>query len=105
MEKALRVLLKKENFHEFKSTATTKILKNGNVLHYWSDISMNWEEEESTILLQMLTDLYITMQGFSFASTWIEKYKIAHKKNSQKTKGTRKLLFLSTKSVTNDHKK
>ena len=34
MEYELHVLLKEEDLQEFKSTATTKILHNENVLHY-----------------------------------------------------------------------
>ena len=44
------------------------------------------------MLFEMIVDLWITIRGFAFASSWVEKYKMASKKSTQKTKGIRKKL-------------
>ena len=62
-------------------------------------LSVEGEEEESKALLELLVDHYITVRGFSFASGFVEKYKQAHKKSTQKSKGLRKQLLPSTQSV------
>ena len=35
-------------------------------------------------LLRMIADLFMTVRGFSYASTWIERYKQAQKKIPQR---------------------
>ena len=77
----------------FKEEVRSKILKNEDVLFYWSLISADWEDGESKALLMMIIDMWITIRGFSFASAWIEKYKLANKKSVQKSKGVRKQLI------------
>ena len=43
-------------------------------------------------ILSMMTDLWITIRGFSAVSGWLEQYKQAHTKTVQKSKGVRKQL-------------
>ncbi len=74
-------------------TVMKGITENEDVLFYWSMVSVNWAEEESRVLLGMIADLYITIRGFSFASAWMERYKQAHKKTVEKSKGLRKQLL------------
>lgn len=50
------------------------------------------EEEPATILLGMLTDLYISIRGFSFVKTIVEQHKQTNKKSAQKSKALRKTL-------------
>ena len=38
-------------------------------------VSVNWEEEESTELLQKIIEHWVTVCGFSFAGAFLEKYK------------------------------
>ena len=52
-----------------------KIAKAEDVLFYWSMVSVNWEEEESTELLQKIIEYWVTVRGFSFAGAFLEKYK------------------------------
>ena len=73
-----------------------KIIENEDVLFFWALLSADWEEEESKALLELLVEHYITVRGYSCASGWVEKYKQAHKKSMQKSKGIRKLLLSST---------
>lgn len=63
------------------------------VLFYWSMVSGDWDKEESQALLQLIVDLWITIRGFSNASTWMEQYKAANYKSVQKFKGVRKKLL------------
>ena len=71
-----------------------KISSNDDVLFFWSLVSANWEEGESQALLEQIIDHYITVRGFSFASGWMEKYKQAQKKGTQKSKGIRKQQYV-----------
>ena len=41
----------------------------------------------------MLTDLWVTVHGFSFAKSMMEMYKQAQKKTVQKSKGVQKQLI------------
>ena len=51
-----------------KTTATNNILKNEDVLYYWSELSSNWEEEDSGQLLHMIVELCVTERGFAYVS-------------------------------------
>ena len=68
-------------------------MKNDDVLFYWTIVSINWEPVESTELLKLIINHYITIRGFSFASGFMEKYKKLMKK---KSKGLRKKLDSAT---------
>ena len=46
--------------------------------------------QNAQTLLELVTDLWITIRGFSYASAWIEKFKAENKKSVQKSKGLRK---------------
>lgn len=65
------------------------------VRHYWSLVSANWSEEE-TSKLSLISKKWMNVRGFSSASAFVEKYKQATKKTVQKSKGLRKNLI-------NDH--
>ena len=69
-----------------------EILTDEDVLFHWAIASANWDEEESTPLLPMIVQLWVTIRGFAYASGWMEKYKQTNKKSVQKTKGIRKHL-------------
>ena len=43
--------------------------------------------------LSMVVDLWLTVCGYSYSSAWVEKYKVAQKKSTQKSKGIRKQLY------------
>ena len=44
-------------------------------------------------LLRMLAELYVTVRGFAYASMWMEQYKKAKKKSTQRSKSLRKKLY------------
>ena len=75
-----------------KHNALQQILKNDDVLFYWGVTSVNWDAVESTKLLELIVEHWITVRGFSFASSFMEKYKKSTKKTTQKSKGIRKTL-------------
>ena len=52
------------------------------VLFYWSMLAVEWEEEEN-VLLRMIIDLWVTIRGFSFATSWLEMYKQVNKKTAE----------------------
>ena len=77
----------------FKDKMTDNILKNDDVLFYWSMLSADWSEGNAEVLIHIVIELWITIRGFSYASAWMEKYKASQKKTVQKSKGVRKQLI------------
>ena len=82
----------------FKENVTESIMKNEDVMFNWLMISGEWEDEEAEVLFKMVIDLWVTIRGFSFASCWVEKYKLAHHQSIQKSKGIRKQLIAGKSS-------
>ena len=76
---------------------TEHILKNEDVQFHWCIhwciVASDWEEEETEALLQLVVNMWITIRRFSYASAWMEKFKSAHAKSLQKSKGLRKKLI------------
>ena len=60
---------------------------------FWYLISSDWEESSAKALLEMIINEWVTLRGFSYASAWVEKFKVEHKKTTQKSKGIRKQLI------------
>ena len=58
-----------------KSTLQDAVKINEDVLFYWAIISGNWGVEESKALFSMVVELWITIRGFGFTSSWMEQYK------------------------------
>ncbi len=81
----------------FKSTMTAGILSDEDVLFNWTIVAAEWEEEAEKTLLKQICDLWITIRGFSFATSWLEMYKQTQKKTVQKSKGVRKQLIGKSK--------
>lgn len=72
------------------------ILAGEDVQFYWLIVTADFKsdkDEVQSILLSMIAELYLTMRGFSFASTWIELYKQSAKKSTQKSKSLRRDLY------------
>ena len=94
MEMETRSLLQFHGITEgVKDKLTDRICKNDDVLFYWATIASDWEENEANALLQMLVEHWVTIRGYSFTSSFVEKYKQKHKKTVQKAKGLRKNLL------------
>ena len=68
----------KQNWETFLETATSRpscpIMYQylTDVQFNWSMVAADWEEEEAQALLELVVDLWITIRGFSFTSTWIK---------------------------------
>ena len=77
---------------QVKQELQSNIYKDDDVQSYWALVSGGWGTSETKELLELIIDHYITIRGFSFASGWMEKYKQATKKSTQKSKGLRKQL-------------
>ena len=70
-----------------------EILDDEDVQFKWTLVSQDLDTyEEGQELLQEVVHLWVTIRGFSIASTWIETYKQATKQTKQKSTGLRKHL-------------
>lgn len=80
---------------KFREQLVQEITGSNDVLFYWSIVAAPWDLEAhiEMELLKMIADLWTTIRGFSYASSWIERYKQATKKTMQKSKGLRKTLI------------
>ena len=94
----------RQHFHKDKAsivfTGSRKelcatIVRNEDVLFYWCIAAADMDEENSTTLLQMIVESWVTIRGFSFAGAWVELYKQRTKKTLKRSKGIRKALFTS----------
>ena len=81
-----------------KEKLTHSIMMNEEILFHWEMVCANWEEEESRALFAMVVNLWVTMRGFAFASSWMELYKQTSKKSTQKSKGLRRKLQSGTEN-------
>ena len=70
-------------------------MKDSNYLLHKQNLLI-WEENEADALLHMLVDHWVTIRGYSFASSYVERYKQKQKKTVQKSKGLRNN-FLNSK--------
>ena len=81
MEIELRKHLRSEQLPNLKDVA--KIIKDSDeVQFYWSIVAADWDEEEAQALLELIIDLWVTIRGFSFASAWIEKFKLQRRQEN-----------------------
>ncbi len=69
-------------------TITAAIFENEDVKSCWCVVSSDWDTSSAMALLQMIVNEWVKIRGFSLASAWVEKYKVA-----QKPKGVRKQLI------------
>ena len=94
MEEEVRDHLRKMPAHKitdgFKQKLLSSIASNEDVLFYWSMLSADADEEDAQTLLKMMIELWVTIRGFAFASSWIELHKQASKKTIQRSKALRR---------------
>ena len=80
---------------EDKGTIINSVAHDEDVLFHWSMSSIDIaEESHSAELLSNVISLWVTIRGFSIASTWMEQYKQATKTTKAKhslRKGLREL--------------
>ena len=78
----------------FDLNAINQVLRSDDdVLFYWSLITADIDDNCASKLLEMIVEHWITLRGFSYASSIMEKYKQTNKKNIEKSKGLRKTLI------------
>ena len=101
MEMETRSLLQHNTLvtEEINDTLMTNICKNDDVLFYWANIVSNWGDNEANALLQLLVQHWVTIRGFSSASSFVEKYKQKYKRTVQKSKGLGKKLVANLKCI------
>ena len=93
MELIVKAFLKKQDKpRDIKEELINSIEKDEMVQCHWTAMSAEWEPEESQILFTMVTNLWVTMRGFSYASAWMERWKQETKKSIQKSQPLRKKL-------------
>ena len=73
------------------------VLHDDNIQFYWSILNVDIENEEwSKELITHITELWLTMRGFSISMQWTEEYKHMMSMESKKKKGLRKELRKAT---------
>ena len=94
MEEEVRDHLRKTPAHMitdgFKQKLLGSIGSNEDVLSLWRSLSADADEEDAQTLLKMVIELWVTIRGFAFASSWIELHKQATKKTIQRSKALRR---------------
>jgi len=73
MEEVVRQQLRKSNTRNLtlsggKHALFSKIASDEDVQFHWSIVAADFGEAEEKILLDMIIDLWVTIQGFSFVS-------------------------------------
>ena len=74
------------------NTAKIEIEENEDFLFYWTMVSSSWSEDHADILMGYIVDHWITLRGFSYCSSFMEKFKQKNKMTVQKSKALRKEL-------------
>ena len=94
MEEEMREHFRLSRVHQmgegYKDSVISSIIENEEVQFHWSVLTSDITTEEANEVLQMITKLWTTIRGFSFASDWIELYKQNKKQSIQKSKPLRK---------------
>ena len=81
-----------------KQMVIKKVVGNEDVLFKWWLLLDNEDDHVGNKLLKIIADFYLTIRGFSFATSFVELYKQLHCKGLQRSKGLRKELFTSNLS-------
>ena len=79
----------REMNNTFRQELSTEIKEDDDVQFHWIMLSSSMEEEVSHNILDSMIYLYITVRGFSFVSSVLERYKREAKKGTQKVKTLR----------------
>jgi len=82
-----------------KEEMIKKVVKDNDVQFFWLIATADFEIEDEEVhaaLLLKITELYVTVRGFSMASGWLEQYKQHTKKSTQRTKSLRRELHDAT---------
>ena len=75
-----------------KDTAMKALLKSNDIPFEWCLIAVEADDDISTLVLEKIVDLCVTVRGFAFAKSCMEMYKQAKKKTIQKSRALRSKL-------------
>ena len=56
----------------YKATMVTAVATSDEVLFHWCMLTAESEDEDARVVFDMVVDIWITIRGFSFASSWLE---------------------------------
>ena len=75
----------------FKSYLTNMVIHDDDVLFHWC--LAGFDDDENARCLEHIAKKWITIRGFSFASSMMEMYKQENKKGTGKSKSLRTKLY------------
>ena len=93
LEKEFRKYLTGDQLQDLTAEMKQELKENENIQFIWYIISADWASEISSQLLNSIIAEWVKIRGFSLAVAWVEKYKAANKKTTEKSKGVRKQLL------------
>ena len=79
-----------------KDKLISQLVSSEDVQFYWCIATADFDirdEKTHSELLKYIIDLFVTVCGFAFASSWIEKHKQFGKKSTQRSKSLRKKIY------------
>ena len=74
---------------DFKQTLITEICQNHDIQHEWQKMTADFSHHISSLVLNEIVSLYVTIRGYAFASSCLEMFKQTQKKILQKKKALR----------------
>lgn len=93
MEEQLRQKLTTAHEEHLSTSKKTELvddlLKNEDLLFQWCFCATDLAQDTAMVLLKQMVELYVTVRGFAFASSCLELYKQASKKQLSKKKALR----------------
>ena len=78
-----------------KDLIVSALMSDNDVLFQWCLLTTMINDDIARSLLEKIVQVYVTVRGFAFATSWLEMYKQSTKKNIQKKKALRKELHPS----------
>ena len=91
LRKHLNILILSSEDSDFIEVSLEAVMGNEDVRALWGDISVNWADDE-LLLLELMVRHWITLRGFSYVGSFMERYKQNSKKTEEKEPGFRKTL-------------
>ena len=93
LEKELRKHISLNKLSDMTPKLKKEFKESESVQFIWYLISADWDDDSSSQILDSIVAEWVKIRGFSLAGAWVEKYKAANKKTTQKSKGVRKQLL------------
>ena len=93
MEKELHKRISFDKLTDMTPELRKELKECDSVQFIWYLISADWDDNSSSHILDSMIAEWVKIRGFSLAGAWVEQYKAANKKTTQKSKGVRKQLL------------